>query len=55
MQGQQLIRKDGNESGATGIVVASLSEEKSEKSAEDPAEKILSTQAINFLKVLNDD
>ena len=46
---------DGNESGATGIVVASLSEEKSEKSAEDPAEKILSTQAINFLKVLNDD
>ena len=46
---------DVNESGATGIVVASLSEEKSEKSAEDPAEKILSTQAINFLKVLNDD
>lgn len=46
---------DVNESGATGIVVASLSEEKSEKSAEAPAEKILSTQAINFLKVLNDD
>lgn len=46
---------DGNESGATGIVVATQSEEKSEKSAEVPGEKILSTQAINFLKVLNDD
>lgn len=46
---------DGNESGATAIVAATQSEEKSEKSAEVLGEKILSTQAINFLKVLNDD
>lgn len=46
---------DRNESGATAIVVATQSEEKSEKIPEVPAEKILSTQAINFLKVLNDD
>lgn len=46
---------DGNESGTTGIVVATQSEEKSEKGAEVPGEKILSIQAINFLKVLNDD
>lgn len=44
-----------NESGATAIVAATQSEGKSEKSAEVPGEKILSTQAINFLKVLNDD
>lgn len=44
-----------NESGATAIVTATQSEVKTEKSAEAPAEKILSTQAINFLKVLNDD
>ena len=43
------------ESGSAAIVAAIQSEEKSEKSAEVPAEKILSTQAINFLKVLNDD
>ena len=46
---------DGNESGTAAIVVTTQSEEKSEKSTEVPAEKILSTQAINFLKVLNDD
>ena len=46
---------DVNESGATAIVAATQSEEITEKSAEAPAEKILSTQAINFLKVLNDD
>lgn len=46
---------DGNESGAAAIVAATQSVEKTEKSAEAPAEKILSTQAINFLKVLNDD
>lgn len=44
-----------NESGIAAIVTATQSEEKSEKSAEVPREKILSTQAINFLKVLNDD
>lgn len=46
---------DVNESGATAIVAATQSEEKSEKIPEVPGEKILSTQAINFLKVLNDD
>lgn len=46
---------DGNESGATAIVAATQSEGTSEKIPEVPAEKILSTQAINFLKVLNDD
>lgn len=46
---------DGNESGTTAIVAATQSEVKTEKNAEAPAEKILSTQAINFLKVLNDD
>ncbi|MBQ6886485.1 MAG: hypothetical protein IJN54_03100 [Lachnospiraceae bacterium] len=46
---------DVNESGATAIVTAKQSEEKTEKIPEAPAEKILSTQAINFLKVLNDD
>lgn len=44
-----------NESGTTAIVAATQSEEKAEKIPEVPAEKILSTQAINFLKVLNDD
>lgn len=46
---------DVNENGTTAIVAATQSEEKSEKITEVPAEKILSTQAINFLKVLNDD
>ena len=46
---------DVNESGATAIVAATQSEVKTEKIPEAPAEKILSTQAINFLKVLNDD
>lgn len=46
---------DGNESGTAAIVATTQSEVKTEKSAEAPAEKILSTQAINFLKVLNDD
>ena len=46
---------DGNESGTAVIVATTQSEVKTEKSAEAPAEKILSTQAINFLKVLNDD
>ncbi len=46
---------DVNENGTTAIVAATQSEEKSEKIPEVPAEKILSTQAINFLKVLNDD
>lgn len=45
----------GNESGTTAIVAATQSEEKSEKIPEVSEEKILSTQAINFLKVLNDD
>ena len=43
---------DANESGVASIAVATQSEE---KTAEVPVEKILSTQAINFLKVLNDD
>ena len=43
---------DANESGVTSIAVDTQSEE---KTAEVPVEKILSTQAINFLKVLNDD
>ncbi len=47
--------RDVNENGTTAIVAATQSEEKSEKIPEVPAEKILSTQAINFLKVLNDD
>lgn len=46
---------DANESRATSILIATQSEEITEKSVEAPAEKILSTQAINFLKVLNDD
>lgn len=46
---------DGNESGTTAIVTATQSEEKFEKIPGVPREKILSTQAINFLKVLNDD
>ena len=46
---------DVNANGTTAIVAATQSEEKSEKIPEVPAEKILSTQAINFLKVLNDD
>lgn len=46
---------DVNESGAAAIVAATQSEEITEKSTEAPGEKILSTQAINFLKVLNDD
>lgn len=46
---------DVNENGTIAIVAATQSEEKSEKIPEVPAEKILSTQAINFLKVLNDD
>ena len=44
-----------NESGTTAIVTATQSEEKTEKIPEVPTEKILSIQAINFLKVLNDD
>ncbi len=66
MESQKLIPKvpvseavatvsDGNESGTVAIVVATQSEEKTEKIPEVPREKILSTQAINFLKVLNDD
>ena len=35
--------------------IQKTAEEKTEKIPEVPAEKILSTQAINFLKVLNDD
>ena len=46
---------DVNENGTTAIVATTQSEVKTEKSTEAPAEKILSTQAINFLKVLNDD
>lgn len=46
---------DGNGSGTAAIVATTQSEGKSEKSTEVPSEKILSTQAINFLKVLNDD
>ena len=46
---------DGNESGTAAIVATTQSEVKTEKSPEAPGEKILSTQAINFLKVLNDD
>ena len=46
---------DANGSGATAIVTAAQSEEKTEKSVEAPVEKVLSAQAINFLKVLNDD
>ena len=46
---------DVNENGTTAIVDTTQSEVKTEKSTEAPAEKILSTQAINFLKVLNDD
>ncbi len=66
MEGQKLSAKvsvseavaevgGGNESGTAAIVAATQSEEKAEKIPEAPAEKILSTQAINFLKVLNDD
>lgn len=46
---------DGNESGTVAIVATTQSVEKTEESAKTLAEKILSTQAINFLKVLNDD
>lgn len=46
---------DANGSRDTAIVAATQSEERTEKSADVLAEKILSTQAINFLKVLNDD
>lgn len=46
---------DANGRGATAIVAATQSEEGTEKSAEVPMEKILSTQAIGFLKGLNDD
>lgn len=46
---------DANESGAASIVAATQSEERTEKSADVPEEKILSAQAINFLKILNDD
>lgn len=43
------------ESASAAIVADIQSEEKSEIIPEVPAEKNLSTQAINFLKVLNDD
>ena len=46
---------DVNGSGTAAIVATTQSEVKTEKSVEVPGEKILSTQAINFLKVLNDD
>ena len=46
---------DSNGRGVTAILADTQSGERTEKNAVVPAEKILSTQAIGFLKGLNDD
>lgn len=46
---------DGNESGTATIVDVTQSRERTEKRVEVTTEKFLSTQAIGFLKGLNDD